>query len=268
MGVSGLENNYQHGVDILPKEWEAIFDPDSGEYYFANYITGETTWDCPPTTTTKEDVTTNEDDDEEEEEDTEDGNYSSIQLSSSFSPRQNNNVNVSTKLLPGWFVTIDEDSGDPYYCNEVTGETTWDPPTTAATGTTSTNVANDDDDDNDSNHDDNDDDDDYHDSLEVDDNDADDNNDMPSSWFAVVDPNSGDVYYCNEITGETTWDKPSSIRPSSRKEWDGKGGMITMDDTDEEFEHNKIGDSNNSLISRLTLTDTPIYEDDSWTSSR
>jgi hypothetical protein len=66
----------------------------------------------------------------------------------------------------------------------------------------------------------------YHESLEVDDNDADDNNDMPSSWFAVVDPNSGDVYYCNEITGETTWDKPSSIRPSSRKEWDGKGGMI------------------------------------------
>ena len=91
---------------------------------------------------------------------------------------------------------------------------------------------------------------------------------MPSSWFAVVDPNSGDVYYCNEITGETTWDKPSSIRPSLRKEWGGKGGMTTMDDTDEEFEHNKIGDSNNSLISRLTLTDTPIYEDDSWTSSR
>ena len=62
------------------------------------------------------------------------------------------------KLLPGWFVTIDEDSGDPYCCNEVTGETTWDPPTTtAATATTSTNVANNDDDDNDSNHDDNDD---------------------------------------------------------------------------------------------------------------
>ena len=72
----------------------------------------------------------------------------------------------------------------------------------------------------------NDDDDYHHESLEVDDNDADDNNDMPLSWFAVVDPNSGDVYYCSEITGETTWDKLSSIRPSSRKEWDGKGGMI------------------------------------------
>ena len=35
----------------------------------------------------------------------------------------------------------------------------------------------------------------------------------------------------------------------------------TMDDTDEELEHN-------SLISRLTLTDTPIYEDDSCASSR
>lgn len=29
--------------------------------------------------------------------------------------------------------------------------------------------------------------------------------DLPKGWFSIVDPDSGDVYYSNEITGETTW---------------------------------------------------------------
>jgi hypothetical protein len=29
--------------------------------------------------------------------------------------------------------------------------------------------------------------------------------DLPEGWFSIVDPDSGDVYYSNEITGETTW---------------------------------------------------------------
>jgi hypothetical protein len=31
------------------------------------------------------------------------------------------------------------------------------------------------------------------------------NEDLPEGWFSIVDPDSGDVYYSNEITGETTW---------------------------------------------------------------
>ena len=29
--------------------------------------------------------------------------------------------------------------------------------------------------------------------------------DLLEGWFSIVDPDSGDVYYSNEITGETTW---------------------------------------------------------------
>ena len=32
---------------------------------------------------------------------------------------------------------------------------------------------------------------------------------LPSGWDAVVDKESGDTYYHNKKTGETTWDKPT-----------------------------------------------------------
>ncbi|KAL3811070.1 hypothetical protein ACHAXA_009018 [Cyclostephanos tholiformis] len=35
--------------DILPDNWEAIFDPESGDYYYTNWDTLEVTWDRPGT---------------------------------------------------------------------------------------------------------------------------------------------------------------------------------------------------------------------------
>ena len=32
----------------------------------------------------------------------------------------------------------------------------------------------------------------------------------PHSWRESVDPASGDTYYSNTVTGETTWDKPKT----------------------------------------------------------
>lgn len=34
-------------TNSLPLGWEAILDQDSGDYYYTNWNTGETTWDCP-----------------------------------------------------------------------------------------------------------------------------------------------------------------------------------------------------------------------------
>lgn len=33
---------------------------------------------------------------------------------------------------------------------------------------------------------------------------------LPAGWVALRDPSSGQTYYANEMTGETTWDRPSS----------------------------------------------------------
>lgn len=33
---------------------------------------------------------------------------------------------------------------------------------------------------------------------------------LPKNWSAVKDPSSGDTYYWNEVTDETTWDRPSA----------------------------------------------------------
>jgi hypothetical protein len=33
--------------DMLPDNWEAIFDPESGDYYYTNWDTSEVTWDRP-----------------------------------------------------------------------------------------------------------------------------------------------------------------------------------------------------------------------------
>jgi len=52
--VPEKENKQQNA--IMPHGWEAIFDKDSGEYYYTNWDTGLTTWDRPGEVTSNSDV--------------------------------------------------------------------------------------------------------------------------------------------------------------------------------------------------------------------
>ena len=36
----------------------------------------------------------------------------------------------------------------------------------------------------------------------------DDNDDLPPDWIAIIDSDTGETYYANEVTGESTWEKP------------------------------------------------------------
>jgi hypothetical protein len=175
------ENNREHqsseivGVSCnnedLPPGWEAILDPSSGDYYFA-HESGETQWELPEFDQAEHDVAFD---------------ASGDHARSGGNDRFESPIHKS--LLPGWFAAFDEDSGDHYYCNEETGETTWDIPSVAATPHDNPNdpvqasVAEEVEDD-------------YH--------------DIPPGWFSVKDPDSADIYFCNEETGETTWDHPAS----------------------------------------------------------
>ena len=128
---------------------------------------------------------------------------------------------TSSSGLPlGWFAAVDEQSGDTYYCNEATGETTWDLPTQPAIVEDDTISSN----------------------TNSNSNQGGESQDdqLPNGWFSVTDPASGDVYYCNEVTGETTWDKP------------------TLDKATTDL-----------LLSRTSNNvDPTVYEDDSVTSSK
>ena len=77
----------------MADQWTEIYDEGSGQYYFYNTVTGETSWENP--------------------------NKSLIDSKSDSNP---------PALLPGWTQLFDEGSGTNYYYNEETGETRWDPP--------------------------------------------------------------------------------------------------------------------------------------------
>lgn len=38
---------------------------------------------------------------------------------------------------------------------------------------------------------------------------------LPPGWIALLDPNSGMTYYANQTTGETTWNKPEFVQPTT-----------------------------------------------------
>jgi len=79
--------------------------------------------------------------------------------------------------------------------------------------------------------------------------DEEDDDDLLPGWFAAVDVATGDPYFCNEETGETTWDRPLSSATS--------GNNIPGQNSDE------------NLMSRLSVNDNTVYEDDdSVTSSQ
>ena len=113
--------------DSLPRDWLPLVDPDSGDTYYSNEVTGETTWDKPQF---------GRDDTEEETSEVtpslSDNRQSLLELDEavddSIAEDESNLLEEEERLedLPeGWFSILDPDSGDVYYSNEITGETTW-----------------------------------------------------------------------------------------------------------------------------------------------
>uniref|UniRef100_A0A8C4TPZ1 Rho GTPase activating protein 27 n=1 Tax=Falco tinnunculus TaxID=100819 RepID=A0A8C4TPZ1_FALTI len=87
-------------------DWETHTDTESGHLFYYNPVTGETTWDCPFGQA-------------------EDG------VSPAASPASS--VTHSPEF-PAWEQYVDEASGQAFFYNSVTGETSWDPPPAADGG--------------------------------------------------------------------------------------------------------------------------------------
>ena len=70
-------------------------------------------------------------------------------------------------LPPGWYTTVDPQSGQTYYCNP-DGQCQMDPPQASQQGAA-----------------------------------------LPPGWYTTVDPQSGQTFYCNEQSGQCQWDPPA-----------------------------------------------------------
>eukprot|EP00536_Pseudo-nitzschia_multiseries_P014039 jgi/Psemu1/213597/e_gw1.649.22.1 len=84
-------------VDDLAEGWEKVQDPTTGNIYYFNKETQETSWEKP----TKE-------------------------VSEAF--REEEKVLSSEEQHEDWAETLDPSSGKTYYYNAKTGETSWEKP--------------------------------------------------------------------------------------------------------------------------------------------
>eukprot|EP00984_Skeletonema_dohrnii_P015033 scaffold6430_cov135-Skeletonema_dohrnii-CCMP3373.AAC.6 len=176
----------------LPPGWSSSVDEASGNIFYYN-DEGITSWDKPSIEGSRDEAKpedgTSVDKITEHQEEVED------------LPDGSGEPEPQTGGLPhGWKELQDEATGNTYYWNEQTNETSWDYPhatadedADAADVLTETEekgmseeVAEDE-----------------HISEQV----ASDQ-DVPEGWVATVDETSGNTYYYNEKTNETSWDRP------------------------------------------------------------
>lgn len=176
---SSLTDSHKSGAfnNDLPPDWIALEDPDSGETYYANEVSGESTWDKPPMPQSLLPQETQQ------------------SVGSGSAVNDDDEGDDDDDLPPDWIALEDADSGDTYYLNQVTMATTWDRPGTKGNNA-SVNKADVGENDESSSH------------LQQSENDiASNQGDLPPGWESILDPSSGDHYYAHE-SGETQWERP------------------------------------------------------------
>lgn len=173
-----------------PADWETLVDPDSGETYYYNQMEDIASWERPKELTDRDSPHAAEERIE----------------TSAYAGDSDTGNNDDVDLRTGWTTAIDPDSGETYYVNKTDGSTRWERPSGSQCGANFTSVKS---------------------KLTEAENSA-----RLLGWHEVIDPGSGEIYYCNESTGETSWDRPTESVIENH----------FVEDSTEEVEHAAVGD--------------------------
>ena len=181
----------------LPKDWVESTDPTSGQTYYYNIETEETSWQRPVDSSiieSKKSLTAYDGDHVNGQEETacEDDEQANIDTDDLLI--EDDDYEPAELELSGVWIKVEDPAGEqPYYYNPKTGETSWERPEKAEANEPYIKKANATDKDGSKD-------------LSIEDN------DLSEGWVEVVDPASGDCYWYNNETQETTWDNPSKTR--------------------------------------------------------
>jgi outer membrane protein assembly factor BamB len=174
-----LESNGPDQIEgaNLPDGWVMVEDPQSGEMYYFNDATGETSWELPTEAQSEE---PNEAEYEKQTALLDETKHETTCAADHNEPL--------SELPSGWEAVVDATSGETYYFNEETGETAWDPPTITGPGEVVASP-----------------------SAAQPPQPA--TSDLPDGWRLVVDDGSGEEYYVNDIDNTTCWERPTGSDP-------------------------------------------------------
>jgi WW domain/Ankyrin repeats (3 copies) len=236
-------------------EWEEIQDPSTGKPYYFNATTNETRWEKPDCMKAEETDSGNsfhedeeEDDDDEEEAAAEaseesdqepftsnsdagtssdgssavetDASDDKVEETDEEPMKEHESTDDDNDLPDGWVETQDPSSGRIYYFNSLTQETSWERPMELEDDSGPADAA------------------------VVDDNGNDNGEQSPESssedvadgWSEVTDPNTGKIYYYNQLTQETSWEKPS--KKPTNGEFDGSWSEVTDPNSGKTYYYN------------------------------
>ena len=187
----------------IPEGWVETEDPSSGQVYYYNSTTGEVSWEMPQPEVSQSEVP------EDIEPD----------------PLNSDEDEQADSLPEGWVVFEDPSSGRKYFYNSISGEVSWEGPTEekqeaptsseqqaepetdeGSSSRSSSNVmraavsgsAVEDEEESESESEED----------EITEEKANESELLPEGWEAVPDSSSGQTYYYNHLTGETSWEKP------------------------------------------------------------
>jgi hypothetical protein len=160
------------------EDWVETTDPSTGQTYYYNKVTNQTSWEDPKSTTAE--IGSTESDWVETPDPTTGKTYYYNEVTQETSWEKPIGEKTEEKTTEEWVEVSDPSSGQTYYYNQKTQETSWENPTAQTESPDDSQAA--------------------------------------VEWIETVDPSSGQMYYYNQITQETSWEKPQSLHETKTAE--------------------------------------------------